>query len=116
MFQHENILTIVGTMMYDDHLRIFMPLYMDLMKFVDEKTPSLNERLALATQVARAVKYLHDQNIFHRDIKWQNVLVCCWHTLHVQSNPVIANPATTNPGYNEGLKISQSFSYTFQIT
>jgi len=39
---------------------------------------SLRKRLEIALDVARALQYLHAENLFHRDVKVQNVLVSLW--------------------------------------
>jgi len=37
--------------------------------------PSLRKRLEIALDVARALQYLHAEDLIHRDVKVQNVLV-----------------------------------------
>ena len=37
--------------------------------------PSLRKRLQIALDVAKALQYLHGEDLIHRDVKLQNVLV-----------------------------------------
>ena len=39
--------------------------------------PSLRKRLEIALDVAKALQYLHAEDMIHRDVKVQNVLVSC---------------------------------------
>ena len=39
--------------------------------------PSLRKRLEIALDVANALQYLHAEDMIHRDVKVQNVLVSC---------------------------------------
>ena len=39
--------------------------------------PSLSKRLEIALDVAKALQYLHAEDMIHRDVKVQNVLVSC---------------------------------------
>ncbi|HET7525406.1 MAG TPA: serine/threonine-protein kinase, partial [Burkholderiaceae bacterium] len=47
----------------------------NLLRWADERTLSIRERLELFLQVLEAVQYAHEQGVLHRDIKPSNILV-----------------------------------------
>ncbi len=77
LLQHQNIVSIYE---FGDEkgLKYFAMQYVDgedLGKKIQKKPLSLSEVLNYAKQVCRGLKYAHDQNIIHRDIKPQNILI-----------------------------------------
>lgn len=78
MLQHANIVDIYeyGE---DDDLRYFAMQYIDgkdLGTVIRERDAiSLKEILSYTKQICRAVKYAHQKNVIHRDIKPQNILL-----------------------------------------
>ncbi len=76
---HPNILPLIEFGEQDDLLYLVMPYapggtLRDLMQRVGGPLP-LKDALEIFTQLCDAVQYAHEQGIFHRDIKPQNVLI-----------------------------------------
>ena len=69
---HENIIELLGIYEHKDKIELVLPLAMG-----DLKSITLNpaQRIAFPTQLLRAVEYMADRNLSHRDIKLQNILV-----------------------------------------
>ncbi|KAK7105124.1 testis-specific serine/threonine-protein kinase 3-like [Littorina saxatilis] len=76
--RHTNIVRVLDT--FDDGRRVYMILdYQengDVLRYI-QKVGALNEPLAQSWtwQVCDACRYLHDQNITHRDLKLENLLL-----------------------------------------
>lgn len=56
---------------------------MTLNRYVEEKNPSLEEAIQLLLQVTTIIKKIHQENIVHRDIKYDNILVDNDQTIHI---------------------------------
>ncbi|CAE6496322.1 unnamed protein product [Rhizoctonia solani] len=74
-YSHENILPLIGFAVLGGDLAMISP-WMNNGCITDyiSRNPNCN-RLRLCTQLARAIAYLHEQNMVHGDIKGPNVLV-----------------------------------------
>ena len=76
--QHPNIIILWGiaSTKFDTYLVIELATNGSLHKFLhnEKKTPSIDQSLTWASQVAHAMKHLHDHNVMHRDLKSDNVL------------------------------------------
>ncbi|KAJ1304010.1 hypothetical protein OPQ81_008418 [Rhizoctonia solani] len=74
-YKHKNILPLLGFAVVKGDLAMVSP-WMDYGCVTDYvmSNPDCN-RLALCTQVAQAIAYLHEHNVVHGDIKGPNVLV-----------------------------------------
>ncbi|XP_025104856.1 testis-specific serine/threonine-protein kinase 3-like isoform X2 [Pomacea canaliculata] len=76
--RHPNIVRVLET--FDDGRRVYMILEFqengDALRYI-QKVGALNEPLAQGWtwQVCDAARYLHDQNITHRDLKLENLLL-----------------------------------------
>ncbi|XP_041352301.1 testis-specific serine/threonine-protein kinase 2-like [Gigantopelta aegis] len=76
--RHKNIIAMQD--MFDDGQRVYMILEYaengDVLRYI-QKSGALNESLAKCwiSQVCSAVGYMHDQNITHRDLKLENLLL-----------------------------------------
>ncbi|KAL8568268.1 hypothetical protein ACOMHN_040841 [Nucella lapillus] len=76
--RHPNIVRVLDT--FDDGRRVYMVLdYQengDVLRYI-QKVGALNDPLAQSWtwQVCDAARYLHDQNITHRDLKLENLLL-----------------------------------------
>ena len=76
---HENITTLYGVVQHRHTIGIVMEYAPDgsLYDYLHTKglKPSLEQSVEWATQVARGMKHLHDNDIVHRDLKSQNILL-----------------------------------------
>ncbi|GFP87601.1 mitogen-activated protein kinase kinase kinase 1 [Phtheirospermum japonicum] len=76
-FEHENIVRYYGTMKDASHLYIFLELVtkgslLSLYQKYDLRAPQVS---AYTRQILHGLKYLHNRNVVHRDIKCANILV-----------------------------------------
>ncbi|KAI4090892.1 MAG: hypothetical protein LQ344_004419 [Seirophora lacunosa] len=76
---HPNIVQYIGHHEAGEYLYIIMELvhHGDLQSCLSGGQPRFQEHLcqAVASQICQALKYLHDNNITHRDIKPDNILI-----------------------------------------
>ncbi|KAL8482045.1 hypothetical protein ACS0TY_028263 [Phlomoides rotata] len=76
-FQHENIVQYYGTAKDESHLYIFLELVnqgslLSLYRRYTLRDPVVS---GYTRQILHGLKYLHDRNMMHRDIKCANILV-----------------------------------------
>lgn len=75
---HPNVVALLN--FFEDSLRVYMVLEYadggDALKYI-QKSGALSEDLSRVWmgQIASAVRYMHDQNISHRDLKLENLLI-----------------------------------------
>ncbi|KAL3694551.1 hypothetical protein R1sor_008202 [Riccia sorocarpa] len=76
-FKHENIVQYLGTERADGKLYIFLELVSkgSLASLSKKIRLTHSHIMAYTRQILRGLKYLHDMNIVHRDIKCANILV-----------------------------------------
>ncbi|CAO2834709.1 unnamed protein product [Amaranthus hypochondriacus] len=76
-FEHENIVRYLGTDKVDSKLYIFLELVTQgsLAKLYQQYTLRDSHVSAYTRQILLGLKYLHDRNVVHRDIKCANILV-----------------------------------------
>eukprot|EP00257_Ricinus_communis_P002543 XP_002513833.2 mitogen-activated protein kinase kinase kinase 1 [Ricinus communis] len=76
-FEHENIVRYYGTDKDDSNLYIFLELVTQgsLMNLYQRYHLRDSQVSAYTRQILHGLKYLHDRNVVHRDIKCANILV-----------------------------------------
>ncbi|KAK4758319.1 hypothetical protein SAY87_019620 [Trapa incisa] len=75
-FEHENIVQYYGTSKDDSNLYIFIEIMKDSLAKLYSKCDLKDSQISVYTrQILQGLKYLHDQNVVHRDIKCANILV-----------------------------------------
>nr|XP_004515672.1 mitogen-activated protein kinase kinase kinase 1-like isoform X1 [Cicer arietinum] len=76
-FEHDNIVQYYGTEMDESKLYIFIELVTkgSLRSLYQKYTLRDSQVSAYTRQILQGLKYLHDQNVVHRDIKCANILV-----------------------------------------
>ncbi|TKY74319.1 Mitogen-activated protein kinase kinase kinase 1 [Spatholobus suberectus] len=76
-FEHENIVQYYGTEMDESKLYIFLELVTkgSLRNLYQKYTLRDSQVCAYTRQILHGLKYLHDRNVVHRDIKCANILV-----------------------------------------
>ena len=76
---HRNITKLIGVASANFNTYIVTELAVNGSLFdylhIDKNTPSLDQSLAWASDVAHGMKHLHDNNVIHRDLKSANVLL-----------------------------------------
>ena len=76
---HRNITTLIGIASVDMIIYIVTELAVNGSLFdylhSEKKTPSVDQSLAWASDVAYGMKHLHDHDVIHRDLKSANVLL-----------------------------------------
>lgn len=75
--KHENIIKFLDTIENKDYIYIIMEYckYGDLRNFLKRKKINEYKAQIIMKQLISGLKYLYDNNIFHRDLKPQNILV-----------------------------------------
>ncbi|CAA3029737.1 mitogen-activated kinase kinase kinase 1-like [Olea europaea subsp. europaea] len=76
-FEHENIVQYYGTEKVESHLYIFLELVTkgSLLSLYQKYNLRDSQVSAYTRQILHGLKYLHDKNVVHRDIKCANILV-----------------------------------------
>ncbi|XP_051139384.1 mitogen-activated protein kinase kinase kinase 1-like [Andrographis paniculata] len=76
-FKHENIVQYYGTKRDESHLYIFLELVTkgSLLRLYQKYILRDSQVSAYTRQILHGLKYLHDRNVVHRDIKCANILV-----------------------------------------
>ncbi|XP_061339513.1 mitogen-activated protein kinase kinase kinase 1-like [Gastrolobium bilobum] len=76
-FEHENIVKYIGTEMDESNLYIFLELVTkgSLANLYRQYKLRDSQVSSYTRQILHGLKYLHDRNIVHRDIKCANILV-----------------------------------------
>ena len=78
-FIHPNVVNSIGIYFLNDSHRsigILMPLaLMDLKKYITSVQLTTQDRIKLMFDIASGVKFLHDNNILHLDLKAANILI-----------------------------------------
>ncbi|KAF3445723.1 hypothetical protein FNV43_RR10899 [Rhamnella rubrinervis] len=77
-FEHENIVKYLGTDKDESKLYIFLELVTkgSLQSLYQKYNLRDSQVSAYTRQILLGLKYLHDRNVVHRDIKCANILVC----------------------------------------
>ncbi|GER44579.1 protein kinase [Striga asiatica] len=76
-FEHENIVRYYGTMKDEAHLYSFLELVTkgSLLSLYQKYELRVSQASAYTRQILHGLKYLHNRNVVHRDIKCANILV-----------------------------------------
>ncbi|XP_073140924.1 mitogen-activated protein kinase kinase kinase 1-like [Henckelia pumila] len=76
-FEHENIVQYYGAKKDESHLYIFLQLVTkgSLLSLYQKYNLRDSQVSVYTRQILRGLKYLHDRNVVHRDIKCANILV-----------------------------------------
>jgi len=76
-FKHPNIVQIETSFETDNSINIVMDRCGDNLREVEKKTKFTNrEAMIIFSQIAEAVKYIHEIGYAHRDIKSENIVRC----------------------------------------
>lgn len=73
--KHKNILNAECFDIIDDNLFIVMPYLMSLKSYLDEYKPNNDIKNKLIFELASAINYLMNSNIYHLDIKPSNIFI-----------------------------------------
>ena len=75
-FDHSNIIKLIECIHLNDKIYLFMELGdKDLYKCIEETCFFSEEAsLVMLEQIAKAIKYMHDKGISHRDVKSDNII------------------------------------------
>jgi|GEM_PF-3425996 len=73
-----------------------------LEQYLDEHTPSLNDRIAIFKKICEAVRHAHGQLILHRDLKPSNVFIDKNGSIKLLDFGIGGFIDETDTGYNEG--------------
>ncbi|WP_372368525.1 protein kinase [Candidatus Uabimicrobium sp. HlEnr_7] len=74
---HPNIVKFYNFFVEDESLCIVMQYIpgIQLQQYIQQKNPSLEQKLEIMVMIIEAVHYAHSYNILHRDIKPENIIV-----------------------------------------
>lgn len=76
--RHKNIVNVFGALIEKPRLGIVMEFCAGGTLFqwiLQQKLSTTEKKFSILLQIAQAMKYLHDKEIVHRDLKTANILV-----------------------------------------